>query len=168
MGAGNKAADILILEIQVDEVAWSELPDLEKLLRRAALATESVLGRDLSDAVVTIALASDEQVAEQNLRWRGKSQPTNVLSFPAPRDMPLPPDEPRPLGDIMLAAGVVRREARQQEKPLAEHSVHLAVHGILHIMGYDHINEAEANEMERLEIDILGVLGISNPYAPIV
>ena len=158
----------MILEIQVDENAWKELPDPERLLRRAAQATEAVLGRDLSDAVVTIALASDEEVTELNQRWRNKNEPTNVLSFPHSPDMPVPPDEPRPLGDIMLAAGVVRREAQQQEKSLAEHSVHLAVHGILHIMGFDHINEAEAIEMERLEIDILGELGISNPYAPIV
>ena len=153
------------LEIEVDRVAWKELPDPEALLRSAARATESVLGKDLSDTVLTIALATDEEVAELNQRWRNKNKPTNVLSFPATRDMPLPPDELRPLGDIMLAAGVVHREAQQQAKSLAEHSVHLAVHGILHIMGYDHINEAEANEMERLEIDILGELGIANPYA---
>ena len=155
----------MILEIEVDETAWKDLPGPEELLRRAAQATESVLGTDLSDTVVTISLATDEDVAELNQRWRGKNQPTNVLSFPAAQDMPLPPDEPRPLGDIMLAAGVVRREAQQQEKSLEEHSVHLAVHGILHIMGYDHISVVEAKEMERLEFDILGVLGFSNPDA---
>lgn len=155
----------MILEIVVDETAWKELPDPDELLRNAARATESVLGREFPGSVLTIALATDEQVAELNQLWCNKNKPTNVLSFPAARDMPLPPDELRPLGDIMLAAGVVGREARQQSKSLAEHSVHLAVHGILHIVGYDHINEAEANEMERLEIDILGVLGIANPYA---
>ena len=77
----------------------------------------------------------------------------------------MPPGEPRPLGDIMLAAGVVRREAEQQGKTLADHTVHLAVHGILHVMGYDHINETGANQMERLETDILSVLGIADPYA---
>ena len=153
-----------MLEVEVDEVAWKELSDPEQLLRNAAQVTESILGKDLSDTVLVITLATDEEVAELNRRWRNQDGPTNVLSFPAARDMPLPPDEPRPLGDIMLAAGVVRREARQQGKSLAEHSVHLAVHGILHIMGYDHINETGANEMERLEIDILGVLGIANPY----
>ncbi len=155
----------MILEIVVEEAAWRELPDPDELLRNAARATEAVLGREYPDCVLTIALATDEQVAELNQRWCNKNKPTNVLSFPAARDMPLPPDELRPLGDIMLAAGVVGREARQQSKSLSEHSVHLAVHGILHIVGYDHINEAGANEMERLEIDILGVLGIANPYA---
>ncbi len=153
------------LEIQVDDDAWRELDDPESLLRRAAQATVSVLDKDLSNTVVAISLATDEEVCELNKLWRNKNIPTNVLSFPAALDMPFPPDEPRPLGDIMLAAGVVRREAQQQGKSLEEHLVHLAVHGILHIMGYDHINEAEAIEMERLEIDILDTLGIANPYA---
>lgn len=164
MGAGNKAADVVILEIEVDETAWKQLPDPETLLRRAAQATETVLGKDLSDTVLTISLVTDDAVAELNQHWRNKTGPTNVLSFPAARDMPLPPGEPRPLGDIMLAAGVVKREAEQQSKSLEHHLVHLAVHGILHIMDYDHINESEANEMESLEIDILNVLGIANPY----
>lgn len=164
MGAGNKAADVVILEIEVDETAWKQLPDPETLLRRAAQATETALGKDLSDTVLTISLVTDDAVAELNQHWRNKTGPTNVLSFPAARDMPLPPGEPRPLGDIMLAAGVVKREAEQQSKSLEHHLVHLAVHGILHIMDYDHINESEANEMESLEIDILNVLGIANPY----
>ena len=154
----------MILEIEVDETAWKQLPDPETLLRRAAQATETVLGKDLSDTVLTISLVTDDAVAELNQHWRNKTGPTNVLSFPAARDMPLPPGEPRPLGDIMLAAGVVKREAEQQSKSLEHHLVHLAVHGILHIMDYDHINESEANEMESLEIDILNVLGIANPY----
>ena len=154
----------MILEIEVDRTAWKEIPDPESVLHAAARAAETVLGVDLSDTVLTISLLTDDAVAELNRQWRNKTGPTNVLSFPAAKDMPLPPGEPRPLGDIMLAAGVVRREAVQQNKPLEHHLVHLAVHGILHIMGYDHINEAEAVEMERLEVDILNVLGIANPY----
>ncbi len=165
MGAGDKAADTVILEIEVDEVAWKELPDPEALLGRAAQATETALDKDLSDTVLSISLATDDEVAELNQRWRQRNGPTNVLSFPAAQEMPLPPGEPRPLGDIMLAAGVVRREAEQQGKTLADHTVHLAVHGILHVMGYDHINETGANQMERLETDILSVLGIADPYA---
>lgn len=154
----------MILEFQVDENAWKELPDPESLLRRAAQATEDALGKDLSDTVLTVSLATDDEVAQLNQHWRNKTGPTNVLSFPAAQAMPLPPGEPRPLGDIILAAGVVKCEAEQQNKSLEHHLVHLAVHGILHIMDYDHINEAEANEMESLEVDILNVLGIANPY----
>jgi probable rRNA maturation factor len=154
----------LKVDIQVDQDAWRAVPDVEGLLRDAARATQAALGKDLSDTVVTISLATDADVRELNSRWRNKNSPTNVLSFPAAADMPAPPDEPRPLGDIMLAAGVVQREALEQGKPLEEHLVHLAVHGILHILGYDHINESEAVEMERLEIDILRTLGIANPY----
>ncbi len=79
--------------------------------------------------------------------------------------MPLPPGEPRLLGDIILAAGVVKCEAEQQDKSLEDHLVHLVVHGILHLMDYDHISEAEATRMENLEVDILNVLGIADPYA---
>ena len=154
----------MILEIEVDETAWKEVSDPETLLRSAAQATETALGRDLSATVLTISLATDDEVARLNQQWRNKTGPTNVLSFPAAPDMPLPPGEPRPLGDIMLAAGVVKCEAAQQSKSLEHHLVHLAVHGILHIMDYDHINEAEADEMESLEVDILNVLGIANPY----
>ena len=154
----------MIVEIEVDETAWKEVPDPEILLRSAARATETALGRDLSETVLTISLATDDEVARLNKQWRNKTGPTNVLSFPAAPDMPLPPGEPRPLGDIMLAAGVVKCEAAKQNKSLEHHLVHLAVHGILHIMDYDHINESEANEMESLEIDILNVLGIANPY----
>ena len=164
MGAGDKAPNAVILEIEVDETAWKEVPDPETLLRSAAQATEAALGRDLSATVLTISLATDDEVARLNKQWRNKTGPTNVLSFPAAPDMPLPPGEPRPLGDIMLAAGVVKCEAAQQNKSLEHHLVHLAVHGILHIMDYDHINEAEADEMESLEVDILNVLGIANPY----
>lgn len=165
MGAGNKAAGAVILEIEVDETAWNEVPDPETLLRDAARATEAALGQDLSQTVLTVSLATDDEVARLNKQWRGKPGPTNVLSFPAPPAMPLPPGEPRPLGDIILAAGVVKCEAEQQGKSLDDHLVHLAVHGILHLMDYDHISEAEATRMENLEVDILNVLGIADPYA---
>ncbi len=154
----------MILEIEVDRAAWNEISDPAPELNAAAQATETALGVDLSDTVLTISLLTDDAVAELNRQWRNKAGPTNVLSFPAAKDMPLPPGEPRPLGDIMLSAGVVKREAQQQNKSLEHHLVHLAVHGILHLMGYDHINEAEADEMERLEVDILNALGIANPY----
>ena len=93
-----------------------------------------------------------------------RAKATNVLSFPAPEDMPLPPGEPRPLGDIVLASGVVCREAEDQRKTLHDHAAHLIIHGVLHLLGHDHDDENEAAAMEQLEIGILKGLGISNPY----
>lgn len=153
------------LEIEVDEAAWHDLPDAEALVGEAAEAAFARLGAgDLKDKLLSVTLADDETVAQLNAQWRGKPKPTNVLSFPADQDIAIPPGEPRPLGDIILAAGVVRTEAAQQSKPLADHFRHLVVHGILHIMGYDHVDDAQADEMESLEKEILVKLGIADPY----
>jgi probable rRNA maturation factor len=153
------------LEIEVDEAAWHDLPDAAALVGRAAEAAFARLGAgDLKDKLLSVTLADDETVAQLNAQWRGKPKPTNVLSFPADQDIAIPPGEPRPLGDIILAAGVVRTEAAQQSKPLADHFRHLVVHGILHIMGYDHVDDAQADEMESLEKEILVKLGIADPY----
>jgi probable rRNA maturation factor len=153
------------LEIEVDEAAWHDLPDAGALVRQAAQAAFSRLGTsDLTDKLLSVTLADDETVAQLNAQWRGKPKPTNVLSFPADQDIAIPPGELRPLGDIILAAGVVRAEAAQQSKPLADHFSHLVVHGILHIMGYDHLDDAQADEMESLEKEILVKLGIADPY----
>jgi probable rRNA maturation factor len=153
------------LEIEVDEAAWHDLPDAAALVGQAAEAAFARLGAgDLKDKLLSVTLADDETVAQLNAQWRGKPKPTNVLSFPADQDIAIPPGEPRPLGDIILAAGVVRTEAAQQSKPLADHFSHLVVHGILHIMGYDHVDDAQADEMESLEKEILVKLGIADPY----
>ncbi len=153
------------LEIEVDEAAWHDLPDAAALVGQTAEAAFARLGAgDLKDKLLSVTLADDETVAQLNAQWRGKPKPTNVLSFPADQDIAIPPGELRPLGDIILAAGVVRTEAAQQSKPLADHFRHLVVHGILHIMGYDHVDDAQADEMESLEKEILVKLGIADPY----
>jgi len=108
---------------------------------------------------VTILLTDDDSVADLNQRFRGKAGPTNVLSFPAPTN---PEDH---LGDIALAYGVCAREAVEQGKPLALHLQHLVAHGVLHLLGYDHLTEAEAEEMETLERRLLAGLGVPDPYA---
>ena len=96
--------------------------------------------------------------------WRGQGKPTNVLSFPTPADLPVPQGEARPLGDIVLARGVIAREAIEQGKTLRDHTVHLIVHGTLHLLGFDHEADDDALEMEALEMSILKGLGISDPY----
>ncbi|MBX3480826.1 MAG: rRNA maturation RNase YbeY [Caulobacter sp.] len=111
------------------------------------------------DCSVTILLTDDDVVADLNQRFRGKAGPTNVLSFPAP-------ENPEGLlGDIALAHGVCAREAAEQGKRLADHLSHLTVHGVLHLAGYDHQTDDEAQVMEALERRVLAGLGVSDPYA---
>ena len=100
-----------------------------------------------------------------NARYRGRDKPTNVLSFPVAE---LPPavaeGEPRPLGDLVICPQVLRTEARDQKKSLRAHWAHLVVHGSLHLIGYDHEHDTDANRMERREISVLRRLGFANPY----
>lgn len=155
----------MIINVDADEEVWAAvLPDASKLAVSAANAAARFLGKELGDSALDIVLATDEEVAELNGQWRGKPNPTNVLSFPAASGIIVPPGEPQPLGEIILAAGVVAREAAEQSRSPADHFTHLVVHGFLHIMGYDHEVEAEADRMERLETEILAKMGIANPY----
>jgi probable rRNA maturation factor len=117
---------------------------------------------DAADAELAVLLADDAHVRDMNAHWRGKDTATNVLSFPA---APAHGPGPRHLGDIVLACETVEREARAQDKPFDHHLVHLVVHGFLHLIGYDHGTDDEAEEMERRERDILARLGIPDPYA---
>lgn len=113
-------------------------------------------------AAVTVALGDDATVRALNRRWRGQDKPTNVLSFPA--DDPGAPDRALFLGDVVLALETLRREAQEEAKPLADHFAHLVVHGVLHLIGYDHEDDAEADEMEALEAAILVGEGIPSPH----
>ena len=112
------------------------------------------------EMLLTILLTDDATVQDLNTRFRGKDGPTNVLSFPAPATA-----APH-LGDIVLAYGVCAREAAEQGKPLARHLMHLTAHGVLHLLGYDHETDADAEVMEALERDILATLGVPDPYEP--
>jgi len=114
---------------------------------------------------ISVVLSSDENVRILNATYRGKDQPTNVLSFPMLDEEPLPEnDEPTALGDIVLAYETVAAEAAAQGKTLHDHLTHLLIHGMLHLLGYDHIQANEAEKMEMLEIAILDKMGIENPY----
>ena len=109
-------------------------------------------------------LSSNDEVAELNRQWRSKPGPTNVLSFPATRPGVAPAGAILPLGDIILAHGVVAAEANAQGKTLRQHLSHLVVHGILHLLGHNHLDDEEAGRMESLEIAALEKLGLANPY----
>jgi probable rRNA maturation factor len=116
-------------------------------------------------SVVDITLADDAAQQALNRQYRGVDSPTNVLAFPA-ADLgaPLPKGAPLLLGDVVLAYETVRREADEQQKPFADHLRHLVVHGVLHLLGFDHVDSAQAAAMEAHEIAILAELGVPNPY----
>ena len=143
-----------MIEFEVEAEAWTgALPDVEAIVERAA---QAALGTVEGDIVVL--LTDDAAVRELNGRFRDKDKPTNVLSFPAPENA-LPH-----LGDIVLAYGVCATEAETQGKTLADHLSHLVVHGVLHLLGRDHEDDAEAEEMEAEEREILAKIGVADPY----
>lgn len=147
------------VEVEVeDAAAWPGVADLEALVTRAAQAALNEQGSDQAGDIV-ILLTDDAAVADLNGRFRGKDRPTNVLSFPAPASA-------RPhLGDLVLASGVCAVEAVAQGKTLTDHLCHLVVHGVLHLLGRDHEDDAEAEAMEAEERAILARLGVADPYA---
>ncbi len=160
----------LSIAISVDDPHWAKLaPDAARLLRRAA---RDALAQARSDGwkgsrighEVSFVLSDDKRLRALNRAYRGRDKPTNVLSFAA-----LEGDRPKPgmpwlLGDVVLASGVIAREAKAQGKSLEHHLTHLAVHGVLHLLGYDHEQDQDAEAMEALEIAALARMGIANPY----
>ncbi|WP_254461062.1 rRNA maturation RNase YbeY [Xanthomonas sacchari] len=120
----------------------------------------------IREADLAIRLVDDREGRALNQHYRGKDYPTNVLSFPAELPEGLPKGVKLPLlGDLVICAPVVAREAAEQDKPLNAHYAHLTVHGVLHLLGWDHEDDKEAEAMEQLERDILADLGVSDPYA---
>lgn len=144
-----------MIEVEIDSDEWTEaLPDAAAVVERAARAA---LGTVEGDVVVL--LAADEAVQDLNQRFRDKDRPTNVLSFPA-AESAFPH-----LGDVVLGYAYCAAEAEAQGKTLSDHLSHLVVHGVLHLLGRDHEDDAEAEEMEAEEREILAELGVSDPYA---
>lgn len=158
----------LDLELVEDDGDWRAFADIDGLV--AAVRSVLASARELpaqSPASVAIALSSDAAVRRLNATYRGKDATTNVLSFPA-ADVPLTAgdnDEPRALGDVILAAETVLAEANTAGIPPAHHFQHLLIHGTLHLIGYDHLTDAEAEAMETLEATLLARLGIADPYS---
>lgn len=147
------------VELASNATATPAADEIARWVRRTVLAA----GRD-SDLEVSVRVVDEDEMQALNREFRGKDKPTNVLSFPAVDIMGLPADTRVPLGDIVVCAAVVLEEAAEQGKPLADHWAHMLVHGTLHLMGFDHVLQADAEAMEGLEIQILKEHGIANPY----
>ncbi len=152
----------LSLDISVPSPLWRRLPRARPIARETIAAAAE--NRGLSEGGdVSLCLADDAALRALNLSWRGFDKPTNVLSFPS-ATTGRPGDAPS-LGDIALAYETLAREAEDFGVPLADHYRHLLVHGFLHLIGYDHETDAEAERMEALETEILARLGVADPYA---
>jgi probable rRNA maturation factor len=168
----RKAA--LAVDVLIEARAWRTLPQAEDIVRRAiAFAATSGVEIRRPDAAprkpgrvgLCILLSDDEKIARLNGQWRGQEKPTNVLSFPAPALYGAGPNETTPLGDIAIAYETLAREAEENGAAVSDHLSHLVVHGFLHLLGYDHHMDDEAERMERLERDILARMGVDDPYA---
>ncbi len=134
---------------------------IENWVNKAFLEPENNLNKDME---MTVRIVDEEEGTELNQNWRNKTGPTNVLSFPY-QDEINNDNNPKPLlGDVVICAPVVKREAKEQGKQLESHWAHMLVHGTLHLLGYDHIDNNDANEMEALECSILSELGYPDPY----
>ena len=164
-----------LTDVVTEDPRW-DAAGLAVLAERAAMATLAALDLDPEGFEIVVLGADDARIAALNADFRGKPQPTNVLSWPsedrAPeaeggrpaRPEPGDPDDPESLGDIALAWETCAAEAQAAGKPMADHVTHLVVHGVLHLLGHDHVRDGDATLMEGLEVRILAELGLSDPY----
>ena len=164
-----------LVDTVIEDPRW-EAMGLPARADTAVRATLAELGLGAQGFTLCVMGCDDARIAELNGAFRQKGTPTNVLSWPSeergaetpgtPPDLPEPgtPDDPEELGDIAIAYDTCAREAAEQGKPLDDHVTHLIVHALLHLLGYDHIEEADAELMEATEIAVLARLGVSNPY----
>ncbi|KKZ54352.1 metal-binding heat shock protein [Haemophilus haemolyticus] len=147
----------IFVDLQIATENIEGLPTEEQIVQWATAAVQP----EGDEVEMTVRIVDDAESHELNLAYRGKDRPTNVLSFPfeCPDEVELPL-----LGDLVICRQVVEREAAEQEKPLMAHWAHMVVHGCLHLLGYDHIEDDEAEEMESLETQIMQGLGFDDPY----
>jgi probable rRNA maturation factor len=158
------ARNDITVDVQKAAAGWASVKGAAALVRKAARRTIGMAGVPvLQGATIAVLLADDARVRSVNLQWRAMDKPTNVLSFPgaAPERISRSPY----LGDIILAYETVASEAIAEGKPLSHHVAHLVVHGVLHLLGYDHMTKADAERMEACESAILTSLDIPDPYA---
>ncbi|MBL4916266.1 rRNA maturation RNase YbeY [Szabonella alba] len=164
-----------LVDTIIEDPRWQAI-DLPALAERSARAALAELGLPSEGFTLCLMACDDARIAALNADFRGKPQPTNVLSWPseergadiegAPPELPEPgsADAPEELGDIALAWETCCAEAEAAEKPLGDHVTHLVLHGILHLLGYDHIRDGDAELMEAIESRILAQLGVADPY----
>lgn len=160
-----RIAPRIVIDITVEAGGWPQKRSLRSLADKAVAAALGEAGVDAkAGSELSIVFSDDAHIRTLNSGWRGKDKPTNVLSFPA---FPVKPGKELPpmLGDIVLAAETVAREAALEGKPLDHHITHLVIHGVLHLIGHDHEDDAEAEAMEALERAALARLAIPDPYA---
>ncbi|MGR3621293.1 rRNA maturation RNase YbeY [Pseudophaeobacter sp.] len=164
----------MTLDITIEDSRWQQA-GLEPLAQQAVAAALARFNLDVEDCEIALLGCDDDQIADLNSEFRSKPVATNVLSWPAedlaaeePGGMPAPPEADFTgeisLGDIAIAYDTCLREADAANKPLKDHLRHLVVHGVLHLLGYDHIRDPDATVMEGLEVEILGKMGIDDPY----
>lgn len=146
--------------VHIDLINNSDSKQLPELSELEMWATAAV-GQQRAETEISLLIVDEAEGAELNRQWRNKNGPTNVLSFPSdlPAELGLPL-----LGDLIICAPVVAREALEQKKSLNSHWAHMMVHGTLHLLGFDHIDDDQAEEMESLEADILARIGYPDPY----
>lgn len=160
----NASKSDISVDISVEAGDWPAKPVLRGLAKAAIAAAVEEIGPLKGSSELSLVFSDDAAVRTLNAGWRGKDKPTNVLSFPAfswRRGDSLPPM----LGDIVIAAETVGKEADLEGKPFEHHLSHLIVHGFLHLLGYDHETDREADEMEGVERRVLAALAIPDPYA---
>lgn len=153
----------LSLEVNVESALWRRLPQARSMARETVEACVAEAGLKVTEgAEVSLLLADDARLQSLNANWRGLDRPTNVLSFPAaPRDQD---SGPQLIGDIAIAYETIEREAQSSGAALGDHYRRLVAHGFLHLIGYDHERDEEADQMESLERRVLARLGVRDPY----
>jgi probable rRNA maturation factor len=154
----------VLVQMALDDSAQQDVPDDAQIQLWVNAAVNHVEPKPLAEHV-TVRIVERDEITQLNAQYRQKTGPTNVLSFPCEPFPGLPTEAAEELGDVVVCAAVVADEAVEQNKVLTAHWAHMIVHGTLHLMGFDHLNDSEAEAMESLEVVILAELGFADPYS---